>query len=205
MKQFIAIFIGLTFTGHLFAQKPHEFVTLKEHKNGKRITLSAVNTDTIAYSVFLMVKTDEFRRSSSKPMIKTIAPNSTLALITMIKLSGKEGKYDPVFIVNSAVNTLEIRKDYDSFEQKIDNELHNKQIIIFIKNECNLCNEVQKTLRENRIVYKKINIDNLKKKPVILNGYPDAKFPILQINGSMFATFTTLKEHVEALRSIETE
>ena len=103
--------VSLFFVG--FSQeKEHPHVKLVEEKNGKRLELFAVNTDTIPYVVFLRVTTSDYRRTSKRPILKDIPKNSKELLKTLILLDGKEGLYDATFIVNEVAPSMNIQKDH---------------------------------------------------------------------------------------------
>jgi hypothetical protein len=76
MKYLYTCFILLSVVFNSFSQKDHEFVSIKEKVTGKRVELFAVNTNTIGYDVFLMVETNDYRRSSSRPVMKHVPANS---------------------------------------------------------------------------------------------------------------------------------
>lgn len=107
----VTTYLLLLFSAFCFAQKNHKFVTIKEKINGKRIELFAENTDNKSYDVFLMVNTQDFRKSSSRPTIKTVPANGRIKMITLIKLVGKEGKYDYKVVVNEKAGKLKVKKD----------------------------------------------------------------------------------------------
>ena len=91
------------------SSNPH--VKLIEKKTGKRLQLFAENTDSIPYVVFLRVTTQDYRRTSKRPILKEIPGNSKQLLKTLILLDGKEGNYEPTFIVNEVTTNLSITKD----------------------------------------------------------------------------------------------
>ena len=92
MKYISTCILFLTITFYGLSQNNHEFVSIKEKVTGKRVELYAINTNNISYDVFLMVETKDYRRSSSRPVLKTVPANSEVRMITMVKLNEKEGK-----------------------------------------------------------------------------------------------------------------
>jgi uncharacterized protein (DUF885 family) len=144
-----------------FSQKNnHPYVKLIEKQHGKRLELFAKNTDTISYSVFLRITTNDFRRSSNRPVLETINPKSEKLLITLIKLVEKEGVYDSQFIVNKYTEELSFTKDNDGFEKKFNEALNNKTVMLFATDACDFCNVAKNILKSNNIVYKTYNFSN---------------------------------------------
>ena len=208
MKFLFTFFLTLFFFGSPFAQNKHEFVTLKEKTKGKRLELFAVNTNTISYDVFLRIETEDFRRSSARPVLKTIPPNSEVRLITMVKLNGKEGNYSSTFIVNEVAKQLSVRKDHDNFEVKFDNALRKKDITIYTKKKCDLCIETKQLLASNNIQFMEYSIEkdsvNLikiakeLKKVKLINK---ALTPIIKIEDSLYTSLKTKQDVIDALKN----
>ncbi len=159
MKYLFACLFFLLNTIQSTSQNKHEFVSIKEKVTGKRIELYAVNTNSISYDVFLMVETENYRRSSSRPILKTVPGNSEVKMITMVKLNGKEGTYNYTLVVNEIAYDLSIKKDQDDFEVKIEDALNANKVTLFTKDVCNLYDETKNLLDNNRIKYEEFNVD----------------------------------------------
>ena len=207
MKYLFACFLFLLITFNSLSQNEHEFVSIKEKVNGKRVELFAVNTNSISYDVFLMVETKDYRRSSSRPVLKTIPPNSKVRMITMVKLNGKEGIYNYTLVVNEIAYDLSIKKDHEDFEVKIDDALKTKKVTLFIKGICSLCDETKNILDSNRIQFEEINIDKDSTQLIkLIKEYKYHKVdkrtyaPILKIEDSLYTTIKTKNELIDALK-----
>jgi len=136
----------------------HPDVKLVEKKNGKRLLLFAKNTSSTPYMAFLRVSTDDYRRTSKRPILKEIPGNTQVLLKTMILLEGKTGEYDATFIINEVTTNLSIRKSKE-FDLKISAAKIDKNVIIFTDTNCNLCVEGLKILKENAFSYEDFNLE----------------------------------------------
>jgi glutaredoxin len=159
MKTLFTLFTFLLITINSFAQNDHEFVKLSEEKKGKRLKLYATNTDSISYDVFLRVVTKDYRRSSNRPTILNVPPNSKVELITLIQLVGSEGQYDSTFIVNEVAPALEIDKNYNELDKRLNNAIENQKVVLFTSNDCNICTDAKRVLGESKIGFTEYNID----------------------------------------------
>lgn len=200
---FLILFV---FTG--ISQNDHEFVSITEKVTGKRVELFAVNTNDISYDIFLMVNTKDFRRSSSRPVLKTIPANSKVKMITMVKLNGKEGKYNYTLVVNEVSYDLTIIKDHENFELKIDDEIKKKKVSIFTKDSCDLCKDTKGILSTNLIKYEEFNIDRDTIQLIKLikeyksSGIDERTYaPIIKIDDSLYTKIKTRKDLIEALKN----
>ena len=207
-KYILVFFCTLLLSPLVEAQKKHEFVSIKEKTVGKRIELFAVNTSSISYDVFLMVETQDFRRSSSRPVLKTIPPNSEVKMITLIKLKGKEGKYTYTLVVNEVAYDLNVKKNHDDFEVKIDDALKTKKVTLFTKDVCDLCNQTKSLLGANYIKYDEFNIDRDSTQLIrLIKEYKSNKVnartfaPILKIEDSLYTNIKTKEELITALQN----
>lgn len=208
MKTFFNTFFFLFFLMPLFSQNAHPYVSLAEKVKGKRLELFAVNSNSISYDVFLRVETEDYRRSSARPIIKTIPPNSEVRLITMVKLNGKEGTYSTTFVVNEISKELSIRKDHEDFEIKFDDALHQKHLIIYTKDACDLCADARQLLRQNKIEYTEYSIDKdsinlmkLIKEFKVNNQKEKALAPIIKIEDSLYTNLRTKQDLINALKN----
>ena len=208
MKFIFTFLLSFFYLGSALAQNNHEFVALKEKTKGKRLELFAVNTNSLSYDVFLRVETEDYRRSSSRPVIKTIPPNSEVRLITMVKLAGKEGKYNTTFVVNEIGYELSIRKDKSDFNAKLNDALKSKQITIFTKDSCTLCDDTRQLLKRNRIIFTEysiekdsINLIQLIKEFKKVNLTEKAIAPILKIEDSLYTSIRSEFDLINALKN----
>lgn len=208
MKFTITLLLFLLTITHIISQNNHPHVSLKEKKKGKRVELFAVNTNTISYDVFLRVETEDYRRSSARPVIKTIPPNSEVRLITMVKLNDKDGKYNYTFVVNEVSYELSIQKDKTSFNKKLNDALKEKSITIYTKDACTLCNDTKQLLNRNRINFTEYHIDNdsinimkLVKEFKKVELTEKAIAPILKIEDSLYTSIRTEKDLLDALKN----
>lgn len=208
MKYLFTCFLFLLITVDSTSQNEHEFVSIKEKITGKRIELFAVNTNNISYDVFLMVETEDYRRSSSRPILKTVPANSEVRMITMVKLNNKEGKYNYTLVVNEISYDLSIKKDDNNFEVKIDDALNTKKVTLFTKGICNLCDETKSLLSSNRIKYEEFNVDTDSTQLIKLikeykhNNVDTRTYaPILKIEDSLYTTIKTKNELIDALKN----
>ncbi|WP_339917636.1 glutaredoxin domain-containing protein [Yeosuana marina] len=138
----------------------HPYVKLIEKKNGKRLELFAKNSDTVSYSIFLRVTTDDFRRSSNRPVLETIYPKSEKHLLTLIKLANKEGLYEYQFIVNKYTEELSFTKDHDGVEINFNDALKSKSVVVFETDDCDICDQAKRILTNNDISFKTYNFSN---------------------------------------------
>jgi len=158
--------------------------------------------------VFLRVETEDYRRSSSRPVLKTIPPNSEVRMITMVKLADKEGKYQTTMVVNEIGYELSIRKDKTNFNAKLNNALKDKHITIYTKEHCDLCKDAVSLLKRNRITYDEYSIDrdsiNLMKlvKEFKRDGLQEkAIAPIIKIEDSLYTNIRGEIDLINALKN----
>ena len=182
-----------------FAQQTkNENVELVKKQNGKRLEFFAKNNDSISYSIFLRIETEDYRRSSNRPVLQVIPANSETHLITLIKLSDKPGDYKEQFIVNKISQSLNFRKDFDDIQINIDDALKTEDITIFESENCELCNEAKSLFNAYQIAYKTKNITEdqqkleklLKKAGQTNYDIKNAVF-VLKIKESIYTNITT--------------
>ena len=208
MKSFFlfASLLFLSFTG--YTQNDHQFVKLKEVKKGKRVSLYAENTDSISYDVFLKVETKDFRRSSNRPIIRTIAPKTKVKLLTLIQLANTDGKYNSMFVVNEVAYALEVDKDKEGLSFKLDKAIKDKKVILYTKDDCLICPDAKRILENNKISYTEYNIDKDSTNYLkIIKEFQDDKdnrrknrIPMLKVENKVFNTIKSLDDFVAALR-----
>jgi glutaredoxin len=188
-----------------YSQQEHPLVKLIENKKGKRLELYAENKDTIPYEVFLRVETSDYRRSSNRPTLQTIPPNSKKKLITLIKLANKTGKYETTFIVNEVAVSLVFRKDTEPLDLKLNKALHNEKVILYTEENNRICNEAKAILTKNNISFteysrNKNNIEfnalakELKTKNQLKN------VPILKVGNKIYNNIETVQDFITTLK-----
>lgn len=190
------------------AQNKHPYVTLKEKVKGKRLELFALNTNDISYDVFLKVDTEDYRRSSARPVLKTIPPNSEVRLITMVKLANRAGKYNTTFVINEIGYEIAIQKDKTDFNIKLNAALKDKNITIFTKDSCKLCADTRQLLKRNRINYTELGIDKdsvnlmeLVREFKKTSLKTKAIAPILKIEDSLYTSIKSEMDLINALKN----
>lgn len=207
-KILLLIFIFLTNTLVCISQNAgNKKVTLIEKENGKRLELYAKNTDSIGYVVFLRVTTTDYRRTSKRPVLKPIAPNSEVHLLTLIKLVGSGGEYTPHFIVNEMSANIAYRKDDEGIQVNFDNALKTANIIIYESDTCNFCEDTKTLFNKNKIAFKtKPILDNvlqltkkLKKQNLPTENLNNESF-MLQIESDIYRGITNKKELLDVLK-----
>ena len=159
MKNYILLLLLTLFTISANAQNDHKYVKLTEKIKGKRYELYIENTDSISYDIFLKVDTEDFRRSSERPILKTIPPKSKQRVLTMVVLNGKEGKYTYTLIINEVAYALQFDKDFELLDTKLDEALTSKTVEIYTQNDCSICPDAKRILTKNKIGYQEYNID----------------------------------------------
>lgn len=208
MKIYITIIIYFLLSINIFAQNEHKFVKLTEEKKGKRVTLYATNIDSISYDIFLKVDTKDFRRSSNRPIIRTITANSKIKLITLIQLANTEGNYNSVFVVNEVAYALDINKDHDALDFKLDSALKNKKVTLYTKDDCLICPKTKHILEKNKITYTEYNIDKdstnylkiIKEFKADKNNRLKNRIPLLKVGSEVYNNIETTDDFISALR-----
>lgn len=208
MKTYLTILTFLLITLTSFAQNKHEFVKLTEEKKGKRLTLFATNTDSISYDLFLKVDTKDYRRSSNRPIIRTIAANSKIKLMTLIQLAGTEGNYDSVFVVNEVAYALDLDKDYETLDFKLDRAIKDKKVTLFTKDDCTICPDTKRILNNNKITYTEYNIDKdsttylkiIKEFKADKENRFQNQIPLLKVGNEVYNNIKSTEDFIGALR-----
>ncbi|MGB1210008.1 MAG: glutaredoxin family protein [Lacinutrix venerupis] len=208
MKTYLTLIIFLSILLNSFGQNNHKYVKLSEEKKGKRITIYATNTDSISYDVFLKVDTKDFRRSSNRPIIRNIAANSKIKLMTLIQLNGTEGNYDSVFVVNEVAYALEFNKDHEAIDFKLDKAIKDKKVTIFTKDDCLICPDTKRILTNNKIAFTEYNIDKdsinylkiIKEFRADKENLFENRIPLLKVDDKVFNKIKSVEDFVAALR-----
>ena len=203
------IFLLFSYSLTSFSQNVgDEKVTLIKKQNGKRLEFYAKNTDTINYVVFLRVTTKDYRRSSNRPVLKPIEPNSETYLLTLIKLAGTAGEYEHQFIVNEVSSNLEIRKDHDDMQINLDDALKTAKFTIYESDNCNFCDETKTLFNQNKIAFKNKHIEKdkatlikqLKKMGKSIDKL-DQELLVIQIESNIYLGIRNKKQLLEALKA----
>ena len=208
MKTYLTLIAFLLLTITSYGQKEHEFVKLSEEKKGKRLTLYATNSDSISYDLFLKVETKDFRRSSNRPIIRNIAANSKIKLMTLIQLNGTEGKYESIFVVNEVAYALDINKDNEALDFKLDRAFKDKKVTLFTRNDCIICPDTKRILKNNKIAFTEYNIDRdstnylkiIKEFQADKNNHFKNLIPLLKVDGEVYNNIETTEDFIGALR-----
>lgn len=190
------------------AQNNHKYVKLSEKITGKRYEIFIENTDSISYDIFLKIETNDFRRSSERPILQTIAGKSKKKVLTMVKLNGKPGKYTYILVVNEVSYALEVDNDYEIIDFKLDKEIHNKNVVIYTKNDCLICPDAKHILTKNKINYTEYNLDKdttnynkvIKEFKAIKPKSDFNKIPILKIENQLYNDIGSLEDFIKCLR-----
>lgn len=207
IRNLILLFITLI-TTTVYSQNNHKYVSLKEEVKGKRYELYIENTDSISYDVFLKVETNDFRRSSERPILETIPGKSKKRVLTMVKLNNTEGKYTYILVVNEVSYSLELNKDFEIIDFKLDRALNNKNVILYTKDDCTICPDVKHILTKNKINYTEYNLDKdtvnydkiIEEFKAIKPKSDFNQIPILKIEDKLYNNITGLDEFIQALR-----
>ncbi|WP_299888401.1 glutaredoxin domain-containing protein [uncultured Lacinutrix sp.] len=208
MKQIIVLFFVFLITLNGLAQTEHKYVKLSEEKKGKRLTLYATNTDSISYDLFLKVETKDYRRSSNRPIIRTIAANNKIKLLTLIQLTGTKGKYKSIFVVNEVAYALEVNKDHEGLDFKLDRAIKDKKVTLFTKDDCIICPDTKRILETNNIAYTEYNIDKdstnylriIKEFQADKKNRFENRIPLLKVNNQVFNNIKSTEDFIGALR-----
>ncbi|WP_047547912.1 hypothetical protein [Psychroserpens sp. Hel_I_66] len=205
--RFILVLFFLILPLSSFSQvSANPYVKLVEKKEGKRLQLFAVNTDSIPYIVFLRITTEDYRRTSKRPILKEVPANSKLLLKTLILLEGKPGDYEPTFIVNEVTTNLAIRKSKD-FDADIIGAKLEKKVLYFTNPDCDLCVEGLSILKENAFNYHVYDIETdaeslkiFKSEIGSSKSKDEIDFPVLKIEDSIYTTIKTRQGFIDVLK-----
>ena len=208
MKNCILLLLLTLFTIGANAQNNHKYVKLTEKIKGKRYELYIENTDSISYDIFLKVDTEDFRRSSERPILKTIPPKSKQRVLTMVVLNGKEGKYTYTLIINEVAYALQFDKDFELLDTKLDEEIKSKTVEVYTQNDCSICPDAKRILTKNKIGYQEYNIDQdtthynklIKEFKVLKPNSAVNHIPILKVDDKVYNKIESLEDFIEALR-----
>jgi len=207
MRFILLCAFALVFSIQTTAQNEHEFVSIQEKVTGKRVELFAVNTNDIAYDIFLKVDATGYRRSSARPIIKNIPAHSKVRMITLVKLVNTESNYKYTMVVNEVRFDLAMQKNDTGLDFKMDASLKSKTVDLFTKDNCLLCNQTKDVLANNKINYKEFNIDqdstylvSLLKEFKANNIKSKIQAPVLKIEDSLYTNIRSQKQLIETLQ-----
>ena len=207
MRFILLCAFALVFSIQTTAQNEHEFVSIQEKVTGKRVELFAVNTNDIAYDIFLKVDATGYRRSSARPIIKNIPAHSKVRMITLVKLVNTESNYKYTMVVNEVRFDLAMQKNDTGLDFKMDASLKSKTVDLFTKDNCLLCNQTKDVLANNKINYKEFNIDqdstylvSLLKDFKANNIKSKIQAPVLKIEDSLYTNIRSQKQLIETLQ-----
>ena len=153
MKSKVIIILLCLFSYQLYAQG--EKILITEKKRGKRVVLLAENVTSDTLNVFFMVKSDGYRRSADKPILKDIPPQSKIKMMTLIELSKVESSYTYELIVNDKNRPKEV--DYNDKIIDIENVVKGKLVIFTLRN-CEKCKTLLSKLSLSHIPYQSYDI-----------------------------------------------
>lgn len=182
-------------------------VTLIEKQNGKRLELFAKNQDSISYAVFLRVTTNNYRRTSNRPVLTHIKPNSETHLLTLIKLANKPATYESQFIITDVSQKISFRKDFEDFQVNFDQSLKTKKITIYESEHCAFCEETKLLFKDHKIAFTTKQIVKDQKellKALAASGksteHINNETLIIQVKEDIYLGITNKKELVNVLK-----
>ncbi len=152
-KIVLVFFFGISFYG--WSQESRVLIT--EKKRGKRIVLMAENTTTDTLNVFLMVLSEGYRRSASKPVLKNLPPKSKMPMATLIELTDVPSSYTYNLIVNE--KQFDIHHAFDKPTKDIEKVIKDK-LVLFSKPGCDRCELLSETLTQNGIAHREFNVED---------------------------------------------
>ncbi len=130
-------------------------VLISEKKSGKRLVLFAENKTKDTVQVFLMVNAEGYRKSASKPVIKKIAPNKKVPMITLIELKDVPSQYTYDLIINEGETDIAI--SYEKQAKDIEKNILGK-LVMFSTTDCEKCSLLSTLLTRDRINHRVFNI-----------------------------------------------
>lgn len=131
-------------------------ILITEKKKGKRVVLMAENKTADTLNVFLMVNAEGYRKSASKPIIKNIAPQAKVPMITLIELAGQESVYTYELIIND--KPLDITISHDNQAKDIERNIKGR-LVLFSADNCEKCDVLTAMLVEKRVEHRVFNIN----------------------------------------------
>jgi glutaredoxin len=132
-------------------------VLITEMKTGKRVVLMAENKTQDTLNVLLMVDSEGYRRSATKPVVKNIPPQTKVPMITLIELSNVPSEYTYDLIINQKEKKISLETDKQA--KDIEKILNGKLVLFTMKN-CEKCQQLSSALDENRISHRDFDISD---------------------------------------------
>lgn len=205
MSKIITLLCSFLLINICFGQKKeHKFVKLIKQEEGKRIAFSVKNNDSLPYSVFLLITSGNFRKSSKRPVLKTIPPNSEQHLLTLIRLDNNKSDFNYEFIVNQVSRSLSFRKDDEGININFDKALKSENIVIYESANCDLCTETKSLLKNYKIAFSTININDQLTELASELKLPEAEIKskkiIIRIDGALHSSLTSKKDVIDVLK-----
>ncbi len=151
----------------LSSQNINSKIEIIEQKRGKLTDLYAQNKTEDTLNIFFLVHAKGYRKSASKPIIKNIAPFSSIILTTLIELTSEPSSYTYDLIING--NTTDTSFDYEDLPKDIKRIIRGK-IVLFTGVNCSKCKELTTALDSNYVQYENIDINE---KPVYYRQFID--------------------------------
>lgn len=140
----------------LLVKSQVEKVVISEKKQGKRLTLMAENKTPDSLNVFLMVKSEGYRRSADRPVLTTLPPQSKTPLIVLIELTNVPSSYSYDLIVNDEENKVSMA--YNPQIPELEKNIEDK-LVLFVKDDCAKCANLIAALLKKRIQHSVIDVN----------------------------------------------
>ncbi|WP_432410244.1 glutaredoxin domain-containing protein [Rasiella sp. SM2506] len=158
---FFTFFLVTTFSTYAQGLK----VLISEKKSGKRIVLMAENKTADTLHVFLIVNATGYRKSASKPVIKTIAPGKKTPMITLIELDEEKSHYTYDLIIDA--EELDANISHDNQVKDIEKNIQDR-LVIFSTEGCEKCRTLSNALIEKRVAHR---IFDIQENPVMYRQF----------------------------------
>lgn len=184
-------------------------VTLKERINGKRKSLYISNKGVINYNVFFFLTSDDYVSSLKEGVALTIEPESELKVASLVLKDGKsDGDYKYTLKVTEVPYELDLKRDGRKFNPKINQDLKDKDIVISVGKNCDLCIDIKNLLKRSRVKFKQYNHqkDSTRIVKLIQTHKPyntGKKFyaPVIKIDDSLYTEIKTPRDLILVIDS----
>lgn len=199
---FISIVLGIKTAA--FSQK--NGVIIIEEKTDKRHLIYAKNTTNEIRSVFLKVTPIGYRRTANRPVIKTIPPHTKSLLTTLIPLKNTPNSYTYIYTANKEQKNLTVNRVKPAKELNLSEVIKN-EIVIFTTDDCKKCVQLIGSLKNKRIKYREININQNNRfyvyawKLLEEKGYNTKSIllPIASIKGKIITTIRDMDSFISQI------
>jgi glutaredoxin len=131
-------------------------IVISEKKTGKRLVLFAENRTLDTLNAFFMITSKGYRRSASKPVLKSIPPKQKAPMMTLIEITGQEQFYSYDLIVNEAENNLSL--EFEGEAKDIEQVIKDK-LVIFTVSNCDKCRDLLAQLEAKHIRFQSFSLD----------------------------------------------